>query len=67
MKSGMESFTQISTITHLKYVIFAFVMFITVNQVAYADKEYQSVQVADPYIEMHTGPGRGFPIFHVVK
>ena len=62
----MESFTQISVITHLKYVIFAFVMFITVNQVAYADKEYQSVQVADPYIEMHTGPGRGFPIFHVV-
>ena len=24
------------------------------------------VQVADPYIEMHTGPGRGYPIFYVV-
>lgn len=24
------------------------------------------VQVTDPYLEMHTGPGRGFPIFHVV-
>lgn len=23
------------------------------------------VQVADPYIELHTGPGRGFPVFHV--
>ena len=23
------------------------------------------VQVADPYIELHTGPGRGYPIFHV--
>ena len=22
--------------------------------------------VADPYLEMHTGPGRGYPIFHVV-
>ena len=22
--------------------------------------------MADPYIELHTGPGRGFPIFHVV-
>jgi uncharacterized protein YgiM (DUF1202 family) len=66
MKSGMESFTQIPTITHLKYVIFAFVMLITSSQSVYADKEYQSVQVADPYIEMHTGPGRGFPIFHVV-
>lgn len=24
------------------------------------------VKVADPYIEMHTGPGRGYPIFYVV-
>lgn len=24
------------------------------------------VTVDDPYIEMHTGPGRGYPIFHVV-
>ena len=22
--------------------------------------------IADPYIEMHTGPGSGYPIFHVV-
>ena len=25
------------------------------------------VQVYDPYIEMHTGPGRGYPVFHVVS
>lgn len=24
------------------------------------------VQVMDPYLEIHTGPGRGYPIFHVV-
>lgn len=24
-----------------------------------------SVRVADPYIEMHTGPGRGYPVFYV--
>lgn len=24
------------------------------------------LQVAEPYIELHTGPGRGFPIYHVV-
>jgi hypothetical protein len=24
------------------------------------------VAVADPYLEMHTGPGRGYPKFHVV-
>ena len=32
---------------------------------AFAASEYASVQVADPYIELHTGPGRGYPIFHV--
>lgn len=26
----------------------------------------QTVQVADPYIELHTGPGEGYPVFHVV-
>jgi hypothetical protein len=25
----------------------------------------ERVQVADPYLEMRTGPGRGYPIFHV--
>jgi len=26
---------------------------------------HERVQVADPYIEFHTGPGRGYPVFHV--
>jgi hypothetical protein len=25
----------------------------------------ERVKVADPYLEMHTGPGRGYPVFHV--
>lgn len=25
------------------------------------------VHVTDPYIELHTGPGRGYPVFHVVQ
>lgn len=32
---------------------------------AHADQTYQRVQVVDPYIELRTGPGRGFPIFYV--
>lgn len=32
---------------------------------AYAKRELLRVTVADPYIEMHTGPGRGYPVFHV--
>lgn len=27
--------------------------------------EAERLQVADPYIELHTGPGRGYPVFHV--
>jgi hypothetical protein len=27
---------------------------------------YVQVEVADPYLELHTGPGRGYPVFHVV-
>ena len=62
----MDCYSLKSTITHLKYVIFVFVIFITFASYAHAGNEYQMVQIADPYIEMHTGPGRGFPIFHVV-
>jgi len=31
-----------------------------------AADELRSVAVADPYLEMRTGPGRGYPVFHVV-
>ncbi len=31
-----------------------------------ADDELRKVAVADPYLEMRSGPGRGYPIFHVV-
>ncbi len=32
---------------------------------AYAKRDVFRATVADPYIEMRTGPGRGFPIFYV--
>ena len=31
-----------------------------------ADDPLRTVTVAAPYLELHTGPGRGYPIFHVV-
>jgi len=34
--------------------------------IAQAAGEYRTVSVAEPYLEMHTGPGRGYPVFHVV-
>lgn len=32
---------------------------------AWGEDAPQTVEVADPYIELHTGPGRGYPVFHV--
>ncbi|HEV2228148.1 MAG TPA: SH3 domain-containing protein [Steroidobacteraceae bacterium] len=31
-----------------------------------AAREYLQVFVAAPYLELHTGPGRGYPVFHAV-
>ncbi|MBT8435765.1 MAG: SH3 domain-containing protein [Gammaproteobacteria bacterium] len=30
------------------------------------DKVFYKVRIADPFIELHTGPGAGYPIFYVV-
>lgn len=30
------------------------------------EPEAPSVLVLEPYIELHTGPGRGYPVFHVI-
>ncbi len=34
---------------------------------AVADDGYFQAVIADPYIELHTGPGRGYPIFHTIE
>src|SRR5690606_41903327 len=34
---------------------------------AEAKDEPRKILIADPYIELHSGPGRGYPIFHVVE
>lgn len=36
------------------------------STLAWADEQYAEVKIADPYIELHTGPGEGYPIFHVI-
>jgi uncharacterized protein YgiM (DUF1202 family) len=37
-----------------------------VSASAQADEAYYRVVVAESYMEMHTGAGRGYPVFHVV-
>jgi hypothetical protein len=34
--------------------------------VAAGAREYLQLFVTQPYLELHTGPGRGYPVFHVV-
>lgn len=34
---------------------------------AVADNDAKVVKVADPFLEMHTGPSVGYPIIHVIK
>ncbi len=34
---------------------------------AWAGQTNPQVEVADAYLELHTGPGRGYPVFHVVE
>lgn len=34
---------------------------------AQAAKSHLQAEVADPFIELHTGPGRGYPIFYVAE
>jgi hypothetical protein len=36
-------------------------------QTASAKEHPHTILIADPYIELHTGPGRGYPVFHVVE
>ncbi len=55
-------------INYLLIAVVTIVTFITtaIPEIAQAAEEYRTVSVADPYLEMHTGPGRGYPKFHVV-
>ena len=34
---------------------------------ALAEEEVAWLSVAEPFIELHTGPGEGYPIFHVIE
>lgn len=43
----------------------ALFLFALVPLPAQAQLRLERVQITDPYIELRTGPGRGFPVFHV--
>src|SRR5690349_8201155 len=38
----------------------------TANSAGAGDTPHK-ILIADPFIELHTGPGRGYPVFHVIE
>ena len=66
-----RSTTIIPSTSHSNFVWLACLIFIALQafapgQAKAADETLRSVAVADPFLELHTGPGRGYPIYHVV-
>jgi hypothetical protein len=48
--------------------IFVFcILQLALSSYLFAEEALQQVTIADPYIELHTGHGSGYPIFHVVE
>lgn len=43
-----------------------FIVILSFGSLAQADEKGTEVQIAEAYIELHTGPGRGYPIFYVI-
>ena len=63
MSTGITSTVSLTLLSILCQLLLAS----AVTAAWWKDENYQRVQVADPYIELHTAPGRGYPIFHVVE
>jgi len=47
--------------------ILLFVLLFCADGSIAADGQLLRVQVTEPYLEMYTGPGRGFPVFHAAE
>jgi len=50
-----------------RWLLVIFFGLLIVSHEADAKDEYFTVVIEDPYIELHTGPGRGYPIFYVAE
>ena len=46
---------------------FIILLILSYANIAVASEALQQVKVADPFIDLHTGPGSGYPVFHVIE
>ena len=49
-----------------QFILIAALVFLPSVTPAYGKTSHYEAVVAEPFLELHTGPGRGFPVFHVV-
>lgn len=49
-----------------QFILIAALVFLPSVTPAYGKTGHYEAVVAEPFLELHTGPGRGFPVFHVV-
>jgi uncharacterized protein YgiM (DUF1202 family) len=47
-------------------ILMAALVFVSLVTPAYGNTGQHEAVVAEPFLELHTGPGRGYPVFHVV-
>ena len=50
---------------HIKRIHGGFWWILFLSHPVFAEKQH--VTVADPFLEMRTGPGRGYPVFHIAE
>lgn len=49
------------------WLVLSLVQFAIAAHAAGAERQTRDVIIADPFIELHTGPGRGYPVFFVAE
>lgn len=68
---GLDRYARIANQAGIKtmrlHTLFILLLCISVTSPSFAEETVQKVVVADPFLEMHTGPANSFPIFYVVK
>ncbi len=48
-------------------LVIALLVLLALHRPAYAEELYARVTVAEAYIEIHTSPGRGYPVFYIAE
>jgi len=52
----------------MRYAVLGVSLLLSIATVeAKGDDEHAQVVIEEPFIELHTGPGRGYPVFHVAE